>query len=845
VLPGAIGPVSAVSGPAACLAVLQATLDGLPAPLAILDARGVVVSTNAAWKRAELDNGAWEDSGSERHSYLEVCAGADGPDHDHLDEVTRGLEQVLAGALAHFVLPYVVRNSVAERPFRLVLTPVAQPVGGALALHEHCGRDTQTLPGPTDGGSLHLQYADQAPAVMWAADVQLTVGWINQAGRAFTGATPGSCPEWDELIHPDDRPHCSVQLRDFAVSREPTVRRYRLARQDGVYRWVEERITGMRHPDGTFAGLIACCSDITDAIDGEAAIQDRCLQLERELRFADTLLGMSQAVTGSDNRDHLLDSMASILGRALEVDRCLIFDVRLPKRQAIALCEWLNPACPRATSIRRDYPLELFPESLRYLWEMRSPLESHRDQPNARLASEGSAPLLHEGMDINSLLWHPIVFSSDGFFLLVFNQVSHRRAWKGEERRFLDSMANLVSIGLQKIGIASELRERGKRVRLAERLEAMARVSGGVAREVGSLLASISSEAQALADQQLLSGPVDAHALELLKTIDRARLISSQLHAFSRPPPRNPQLVEIGALIAGLTAWMAGWRDDRIAVASIQPPQPIYVRADGNQLTVALMNLATNAREAMPQGGALAITTSLLALDQASAQSHGVPAGAYVAIRVSDTGHGMPPGAIERACEPFFTTKQRGQGYGLGLSSTHGLVHSYGGLIAIDSQPGQGTTVTISLPTVAVSSDKATVTPLCLQALGGDETVLLVEDDPAVLGLVRDALRHQGYSVLTATGGAEALAVAQAHRGHIDLLLTDVVLPQISGPSLACQLLISRQDLRIMLMSGYPADAFTAKREIAQAAFLAKPFTIDELIRTVRSSLSRDASAPP
>jgi PAS domain S-box-containing protein len=826
-------------------ALLQAALNALPSPVAVVDRSAAIVLVNAAWRQAEADNGEWEDHQRLHLPYLEACQSADGPGPELAAEVDRALQAVLAGEAGSFALPYFCHSAVDERPFLLSIAPLQLPSGGALLVHQDLG-----------GGTLARQHrareqddtlprlVDHAPVLMWMADPQRRFTWFNRLWLEFTGEQlEGACAAgWDERLHPDDRGPALVAFNEAFATRRELTRKYRLRRGDGVYRWLHERARPLLHGDGSFAGFIGSCSDITEIKQTEEELQRHRDHLDRELHFAGALNRMAQAISGMEEHGRLLDVLVGILGHALEVDRCLIFDIRLPERVAVGLSEWLNPDCPAATSVKSGYPLEHFSQSLRYLWEMRTPLESHRELVNPRLQGEGSAPLLHEGMAIHSLLWHPFNFRTDGFYLLAFNQVARRRAWQAEEKRFLEAVANQVALALQKIRITAERREAETRLHQAQKMEAMSRIAGGVAHDFNNLLTTIAGYSQMLIDGFDAEDRRRGHAESILRAAERATSTTRQLLAFSRRQELRPRIVEPNAQVVQLQEWLARLLGADVELTAQLDPQVGCVRADPGQLELALMNLAVNARDFMPGGGRLTISTGTASLDEPTGRRLGLPVGEYVTFRVSDTGTGMTPDTLEHAFEPFFTTKAPGTATGLGLSSAYGMVAAMDGCIDVASTPGQGSVFTVYLPRVLVHDELRPATPMRLPPLAGDETVLLVEDDPSVLELVRDTLRHQGYQVIAASQGSDALRLAQAHAGRIDLLLADVVLPKMSGPALAARLVALRPGLKVVLMSGYPADAFSASREVANAAFLAKPFTIDELTRVVR--LTVDAAKP-
>jgi CheY-like chemotaxis protein len=267
------------------------------------------------------------------------------------------------------------------------------------------------------------------------------------------------------------------------------------------------------------------------------------------------------------------------------------------------------------------------------------------------------------------------------------------------------------------------------------------------------------------------------------------------------------------------------------------------LRADPLLLDQALRALALHLQRALPPAGALAISAARRALDPDQARRLGLEAGDYLAIAISGPARGPALPGGERALDALSAGQVSGDDPDLGLILAAAIIGCMDGGLTAGDAAGPCTALTAYLPVAMAVDASQAATPLRLPALGGRETVLLVEDDPALLGLVGDSLRHHGYQLLTAGAGEEALRVAERHAGVIDLLLTDVVLPQLGGHALAAQLVQLRKDLRVVLMSGFPSDAFSANREFAHAAFLAKPFTIDELMRTVRSALDAGRTA--
>jgi CheY-like chemotaxis protein len=269
------------------------------------------------------------------------------------------------------------------------------------------------------------------------------------------------------------------------------------------------------------------------------------------------------------------------------------------------------------------------------------------------------------------------------------------------------------------------------------------------------------------------------------------------------------------------------------------------IRADAGQIEQVIMNLAVNARDAMPTGGRLTIETRNLAIGTESRYGTVIlEKGAYVMLALKDSGHGMSEEVQAHLFEPFFTTKETGKGTGLGLSTVYGVVKQSGGMIGCDSQLGQGTTFKIFFPKVEAVEQAVPEKGIIPDQARGRETILLVEDDPAVRGLVDEALRFKGYEVLIARHGIEALLAGAKHLGPIHLLLTDVVMPQMSGPEVAEQLAIVRPAMKVMFMSGYPDHPAFSKGGVKEGtAFLQKPFTMDALTQKVREVLDGAAIA--
>jgi nitrogen-specific signal transduction histidine kinase len=371
----------------------------------------------------------------------------------------------------------------------------------------------------------------------------------------------------------------------------------------------------------------------------------------------------------------------------------------------------------------------------------------------------------------------------------------------------------------------------------AQKMLAVGQLAAGIAHDFNNLLTAIGGYTE-LVIGTLDDDDVRRHDLqEVAKAAQRAAALTRHLLSFSRRQILQTTVLDVYGMVAEVQKLLRRTIPENIELQlQLNPSDP--VRADRGQLEQVVLNLALNAGDAMPQGGVLRLVTETVDIDDAWADRHPpMPAGRYVRLAVSDTGVGMAPKTQARIFEPFFTTKEHGKGTGLGLATVYGIVKQSDGFIWVDSQLGRGTTFDIYLPVVhepigtAVSVAPAPITS------GGTQTILLAEDDGAVRRLARDILANRGYEVLEARDGDEALAIARQHPGAIHLLITDVVMPGLSGPDLAARLTMERPDVRVLYTSGYTEHMMLRSGFNHGLTLLAKPFLPTELLRKVGDSL--------
>jgi two-component system, cell cycle sensor histidine kinase and response regulator CckA len=368
-------------------------------------------------------------------------------------------------------------------------------------------------------------------------------------------------------------------------------------------------------------------------------------------------------------------------------------------------------------------------------------------------------------------------------------------------------------------------------LRQAQKMEAIGQLAGGIAHDFNNLLTVINGYAQLLLLHTEGNESIEKDLQPILNAGQRAAVLTQRLLAFSRRQLLVPRVIDLNAVIRDLQPMLRRLLPENLGIAMSLAPDPIRVRADPAQIEQVILNLAVNSRDAMPDGGALRIGASMI--------QRGVPAQDWAVLEVRDNGIGMDDATREHIFEPFFTTKEAGKGTGLGLSMVYGVVRQSGGQIEVESAPGAGATFRIYLPSVEQAEEEATRAESAAQPVTGHETILLVEDDEAVRDLVGKTLDELGYNVLAVPGGKAALKQSAKFGREIDLLISDLVMPGMSGRDLARRLARKRPQLKVLYMSGY-ADECIVQEASAEprATLLPKPFSPGELEQAVRRALA-------
>ena len=374
----------------------------------------------------------------------------------------------------------------------------------------------------------------------------------------------------------------------------------------------------------------------------------------------------------------------------------------------------------------------------------------------------------------------------------------------------------------------------------AQKMEAVGRLAGGVAHDFNNMLTVISGYNRMILDELSPVDPLRGYAEEVLKAAERAGALTNQLLAFSRRQIIQPRVMNVNSVVGQTEKMLHRLLGEDIHLTFDLKAEQGNIRADPNQIVQAIVNLAVNARDAMPTGGRISVETSNVHLDETYVQTHlGVQPGEFVMIAMSDTGHGIDAATRQHIFEPFFTTKQQGKGTGLGLATVYGMVKQAGGDIWVYSEVAKGTTFKLYFPRVQDAVSESTAGEADKRTSVG-ETLLVVEDENAVRDLTVKMLKQLGYTVLAAASGAEALEISQGHTGRIAALVTDVVMPQMSGRQVADELRTARPDMKVLYLSGYTESTVIHHGVLDSGVdFLPKPFSREALGSKVHEILGK------
>jgi two-component system cell cycle sensor histidine kinase/response regulator CckA len=658
---------------------------------------------------------------------------------------------------------------------------------------------------------------------LWEWNMATDEVWWNEGAQSLFGYPTSRLAGYLRMVdrvHPDDWGRVLSKFDAvIAEGGQFWSDEYRYLRADGSYVYVSDRAHVQRDSSGKPLRVIGAIADISAR-----------KRAEEEIRLLHTI-----TVEIGEAQD--LDAAFDVaLRRICESTGWTLGHARIHSSEKGALtcsrASWSSGSSPGLEEFREDSNARLFHsgEGLPgQVWASRQPawIEDLTLDSNFHRARASAAAGLHSGAAF------PVIARGDAIAVLEFFMTQTR----AEDHR----LVGLISAVTAQLGAVIHRKFLEEQLRQSQKMEAIGRLAGGVAHDFNNLLTVIIGHAFLLREEVAEGSLASESAEEILESAHRAAALTRQLLAFSRREVVQPQVLNLNDVVSGMDRMLRRIVGEDIELLSSMDTPLARVKADSTQMEQVILNLVVNARDAMPEGGRLTIQTSNTAelLDAVAAERIGVPAGNYVLLKVSDTGHGMDAETLRHIFEPFFTTKEVGQGTGLGLSTVYGIIRQAGGAISVFSELGAGTVFKIYLPkTDEVPESGQPVTPA--REPGGNHTILLVEDEPGVRRMVRQALRRHGYNVLEAASAAEALQLCQRHCNSIHLLVTDVVMPHMSGRQLAQQVRSLLPRMRTLFISGYAHEVIENQMDLgAEDAFIAKPFTPEVFVGKIREVLQK------
>ena len=674
------------------------------------------------------------------------------------------------------------------------------------------------------------QVLDLNPSFIFAKDREGRFTLVNQAVAEAYGTTVESLlgkadsdfnPKAEEVDHfrRDD-------LEVMDTHREKFIPLESITDAGGRLRWLQTIKRPIVDPDGQVHQVLGVSTDVTLRKQAEDSLQRRNEQILAHQQALHEL-----TLTCLPDLDAALARIAEVAARTLKVARVGIYlttEVRTALR-----CQGIHQKGAVATGKGALLQARQYPAYFSALEEQRviAACDACTDPRTRELAEEH---LRAQG--ITSLLHVCIRLHGRVAGVVCHEHVGPPREWALEEQHFASSIADLAALAL---GNAAR-QELEDQLRQSQKIEAVGVLAGGIAHDFNNLLTAILGYCDLLRPRLDLSDPGRTHLEEIRKAGDRAAVLTRQLLAFSRKQVLDPKVLDLNAVVSGMEGLLRRLLSEDVELKSVRGERLWHVRADPGQMEMVLMNLVANARDAMPTGGKLTLETMNMELDEAyNRRRPYAPPGQYVLLAVSDSGSGMDPETVSRVFEPFFTTKEKGRGTGLGLSTVYGVVKQSNGHIQVYSERGIGTTIKVYLPAVEAPVEMLPRSPAEISArVIRGETLLLIEDETLVRELAHEILTGQGYRVLDAGSGEEAIRVFEAHPEPIQLVVTDVIMPGMNGREVYERMAQLRPGLKVLYMSGYTQSAIVHRGVLEPGtAFVQKPFTIPSFLERVREVL--------
>ncbi|MBA3259855.1 MAG: PAS domain S-box protein [Gemmatimonadales bacterium] len=760
----------------------SALLDAFPAEAVVLDAQGTIVACNARWKQSALASGWWSADAGLGSNYLSRCRAATGPDAGRYPAVAVGIDRVLAGDTERFELEYALALPGEARHYRLTAASLAvnQAIEGVLILHEDISATRRAEQALLRSEERFATLASEVPVGIFQTDPAGGCLYVNRRWREMTGLTDQEAMGhgWASALHPDDRAWLFETWSRRALTAEPFLLEYRYRHRDGRVLWVVGSATPLRDANGTLAGYLGSVTDITERRSAEEALQEAHAHLQALLEACPLAI--------------------------VEVDG------------GGRVVSW-SPAAERLFGWRFD---EVIGRDLPVV-----PEEKQGEFGWLRARASTADPV----MDFETYRRR-----RDGTRVEVSLSVAPVHGTAPDSARYLGLYTDITP----RKRIERELERSRELLREAQKMEAVGRLAGGIAHDFNNLLTAILGYCELLGDE--VEGPAAEMVQEIRRGSERAALLTGQLLAFSRKQILQPVVLDLEATVRGLELMTRRLLGERRNLVMEFAPTAIHVYADRGQLEQVIVNLVINARDAMPNGGTLIIRTEKRTISHVEAERQGLArAGEAAALLVRDNGVGMSPETMAHLFEPFFTTKPVGQGTGLGLATADGIIRQSGGIIAVESAAGQGSAFTVLLPLERRAATRLPPQPDRASSPVEAAIIMIVDDDASVRRPLQAALERWGYTVIAAADGAEALQLIERASVAPDLVVSDVVMPEMDGAELAAALRRSHPELPVLFMSGYN-ESEVLRHGVGQGIvkLIRKPFGLAELNEQVRQILA-------
>ncbi len=669
--------------------------------------------------------------------------------------------------------------------------------------------------------------------VVYILDKEARVRYISPNIETISGYTPEEVlgKLFVDFVHPADKKGRFEQFRKILSGvDEPS--EYRFLTREGQVVWIRTSARPILRR-GKPVGVQGILFDITDRKEAEESLKR---QLELEAIIAD----ISSAFINMPalQADKGIERALQILGTFFDVDHAHVFQFSPDEKKMSITHEWCAKNAQPQKGLIDNYEADNFPwwaEQMQRLQSVHIP-----DVENL----PGKA--FHDKKEfkrhyIQSLLTVPITLAGKLYGFLAFDTVQSKQHWNDEEIRMLTIVAEIIGRTLDKQEASEKMRKNEEQLRRAQKMESIGRLAGGVAHDYNNMLSVINGYAEIALNKIDPDNSLYPLLEKIREAADYSAKITRQLLAFARKQTVEPKVIDLNEIVGKALKMLRRLLNEDIEINWIPDENVPLVSIDPTQIEQILVNLCVNAQDAMKDGGIISIETGKVSISKSyRAKKEGIVPGEYALLSVRDNGEGMSPRIMQNIFEPYFTTKGEKRGTGLGLATVFGIVKQNNGFIDVDSEPGKGSTLYIYLPTYNGRIEKMPVKSCQKSFPGKGDTILLLEDEPEIREMGKEMLEILGYKVVTAATGQEALDIVVRHGDSVDLLVTDVVMPRMNGYEVARQIQNIRPGMRVLFISGYPAEVIAQKGVLKKEVnFLHKPFSLKDMERKINEVLHK------